>query len=50
MRGMTLTERIEAQTGMVKFRLRQTQKSFAHLFDDLFQTEQIGIHGQHQIT
>jgi hypothetical protein len=50
MRGMTLTERIEAQTGMAKFRLRQTQKSFARVFDELFETEQIGIHRQHQIT
>jgi hypothetical protein len=39
MRGMTLTERVEAQTGMKKFRMCQIQKSFARLFDEFFAAE-----------
>lgn len=36
MYGLTLSERIEVQTGMKKFGLRQIQKRFAQLFDDFF--------------
>jgi hypothetical protein len=39
MRGLTLSERIEVQTGMKKFRLQQIQKSFGRLFDDFFRAE-----------
>jgi hypothetical protein len=40
MRGLTLSERIDVQVGMKKFRLRQIQKNFARLFDDFFCAEQ----------
>jgi hypothetical protein len=39
MRGLTLSERIDVQVGMKKFRLRQIQKNFARLFDDFFRAE-----------
>jgi hypothetical protein len=39
MRGLTLSERIEVQTGMKMFRLQQIQKSFGRLFDGFFRAE-----------